>query len=261
MALNGRKAREKYGYAILCKGDVKVIWQGELGRTYTQENIKTTVDLDEQYINMLGVSRSTMNLEFMADIDRETKILEVGCNIGLELMFLKRIGFKYLYGIELQQYAVDIARQKNSDIVVMQGDASNLPFTDDEFGMVFTSGVLIHISEEELPKVLLEIIRCSNRYIWGCESYAPDTRPVKFRGYSNMYWHRDYVQQFKQVDKTLSLLKENKYYPLNGMGAIYNMYLFEKGVLRRRLEHIKQVFCTSEVTQNENIIKNISHLA
>ncbi len=51
-----------------------------------------------------------MNAAFIGELPREARILEVGCNTGMQLVGLQAMGFTNLYGIELQAYAVEKAR-------------------------------------------------------------------------------------------------------------------------------------------------------
>jgi len=68
------------------------------------------------------------------------RILEVGCNVGNQLRMLQRMGFNNLYGIELQQYAIEKAKALTKRINIIHGVADDIPFKDGYFDMVFTSG-------------------------------------------------------------------------------------------------------------------------
>jgi len=94
------------------------------------------------------------------------RVLEVGCNVGNQLLLLKEMGYTNLWGIELQDYAVEIARKRTSGINIVKGSAFDIPYKDAFFDLVFTSGVLIHIPPDHINKVLDEIYRCTNRYIY-----------------------------------------------------------------------------------------------
>ena len=53
----------------------------------------TTEDIDRYYKSKTGVSVSGIVKEFFGDLDRSLEILEVGCNIGLKLGILQKMGF------------------------------------------------------------------------------------------------------------------------------------------------------------------------
>ena len=92
-------------------------------------------------------------------------ILEVGCNVGWNLAYLRDLGCGGLAGIEPQSYAVERARQRMPGCDIRQGTAFALPFADSSFDMVFTSGVLIHIHGDDLGTAMEEMYRVSRRYI------------------------------------------------------------------------------------------------
>ena len=82
----------------------------------------------------------------MKDLPMDIRILEVGCNIGNQLRGFQRMGFTSLYGVELQQYAVEKAKMATRNINIIQGSGFDLPFKDNFFDLVCTNVVLIHIS-------------------------------------------------------------------------------------------------------------------
>src|SRR2546427_11403693 len=85
-------------------------WQGDLGRQYTDRNTFTPDQLDALWMKNYGISRSAVNREFLGALPRDVRILEVGCNIGNQLLLLQELGFSDLHGLEIQDYAVELAR-------------------------------------------------------------------------------------------------------------------------------------------------------
>jgi len=145
-------------------------WAGQFGKDYTDRCTFSPEELDSLYKREYGISREEMNTRFLSGLGLENKrILEVGCNVGNQLRMLQRMGFNNLYGIELQQYAIEKAKALTKRINIIHGVADDIPFKDGYFDMVFTSGVLIHISPGNINRVLDEIYRCSREYIWGFE--------------------------------------------------------------------------------------------
>lgn len=157
-------------------------WTGKFGREYTLRNYISIQELDKKYKNNYGITRTELNRVFLRGIGRNAKILEVGCNVGNQLICLQRMGFKNLYGIEPQEYAIELTKRKTKGINIIKGNIFDIPFKDGYFDLVFTSGVLIHISPKEIEKALREIYRCSSKYIWGYEYYSPNYEEVVYRG-------------------------------------------------------------------------------
>ena len=205
-------------------------WLGQFGKDYTDRNTYTAEGIDNTYRDVFGVSRLEMNRQFLDNLDRDIRILEVGCNIGMQLQLLQDMGFRNLTGIELQRYAIDSARSRLSGIDVIQGSALELPFRDGWFDLVYTSGVLIHISPRDLPTVMKEMARCSKRYIWGFEYYQDETTDVVYRGESGFLWKAPYSRLFQENAGPLQIVKEEKYARRSGEGTgnLDAMYLLEK---------------------------------
>lgn len=67
--------------------------------------------MDAIYKKNFGITRQQMNEEFLSDLDKDIAVLEVGCNVGNQLILLADMGFKKLYGIELSDYAFEIAKK------------------------------------------------------------------------------------------------------------------------------------------------------
>lgn len=205
-------------------------WSGDFGKNYTDRNTRPNDELDSIYNAWYGVPRTKMNQDFLASLPKDTRILEVGCNTGMQLACLKEMGFTSLYGIELQDYAVQKAKEYTVGINIIQGSAFDIPFKDNFFDLVFTSGVLIHISPDHLPKVFAEMYRCSSKYIWGFEYYADKTTSINYRGNEGFLWKANYGKLMRDQFNNLSLLKEEHYPYITEAekGNVDYMYLQEK---------------------------------
>ncbi|MEQ1732914.1 MAG: pseudaminic acid biosynthesis-associated methylase [Bacteroidia bacterium] len=203
-------------------------WKGDFGKEYTDRNTHSAEEWDKFYVNCWGKSKIEMNESFLGHLPKEAKLLEVGCNIGLQLNGLQRMGFTNIYGIELQRYAVEEAKKLTKDINVICGSGFDLPFKNNYFDLVCTNGVLIHISPDDLPKIMAEMYRCSNKYIWGFEYYAPETTEINYRGHTNYLWKADYAQLFMNQFPDLKLVKKEMYPYLDNPSNVDYMYLLEK---------------------------------
>ena len=185
-------------------------WNGAFGREYTERNPQSFEEMEELYTRNYGLTRTELNRRFLDNLDRSMRILEVGSNVGNQLLCLQRMGFKALYGIELQSYAVEISKSKSKNINIIQGEASDIPFKDGFFDLVFTSGVLIHIAPKNLPDVLREIHRCTRKYIFGFEYYSEETKEIPYRGNSDLLWKADFAGKYLDLFDDLTLVKEER---------------------------------------------------
>lgn len=186
-------------------------WTGDFGREYTDRNTYTPADLEEQYRKNYGITRTEINERLLKGIPKDARILEVGCNVGTQLLILEQMGFSNLHGIEIQGYALDRARTRLPNAVLNQASAFAIPYEDEHFDLVFTSGVLIHIAPADLPKALAEIHRCARNWIWGFEYYAAQTTEVPYRGHTALLWKMDFAGAYVRQFADLELVREERF--------------------------------------------------
>ena len=200
---------------------------GGFGKEYTNRNALSPNDMENLYKVRYGYTRTEMNSEFIGDVDRDMKILEVGSNVGNQLLCLQGMGFNNLYGIELQGYAVELSKSRTERINIIEGSAFDIPFKDSYFDLVFTSGVLIHINPDDLNIVMREIYRCTSEYIWGFEYYANEYSEIPYRGRGNLLWKAPFAKLYLDEFRDLELVKEKciKYLDTNNIDS---MFLLEK---------------------------------
>jgi len=184
------------------------VWLSDFGREYTNRNLMSPDEEDKAYTDTYGISRTELNKEFLSDL-KVNSILEVGCNVGNQLLSLKKMGYTNLWGIELQDYAVEIARKRTSGINIVKGSAFDIPFKNNYFDLVFTSGLLIHISPNHIGMVLDEMYRVTNQYIWGFEYYTPrGYQMVRYREKDNLLWKTDFPKLFLDRFQDLQLIRK-----------------------------------------------------
>lgn len=202
-------------------------WMSDFGKEYTDRNVLTLSELDKMYMKKFGVSRTKLNDLFIGKLARSIKILEVGSNIGNQLLLLQKTGFKNLYGIELNSYAVEFSKTRTKNINIIQGSALDIPFKDKYFDLVFTAGVLIHIHPKDIKKAMKEIHRCTKKYIWGCEYYADKYTKVVYRDHKNLLWKTNFSQLYLDLFSDLKLVREKRLKYLDNEN-IDTMFLLKK---------------------------------
>jgi hypothetical protein len=60
-------------------------------------------------------------------------------------------------------------------------------------------GVLIHIHPDDLPGVMEEIVRCSNRYVLCGEYFAEEPTEVPYRGHEGALFKRDFGALYREL--------------------------------------------------------------
>jgi len=119
----------------------------------------------------------------------DARILEIGCNVGRNLEYLFRVGFREgLTGIEISEEAVALMKETFPEMAanarIYNSPAEDIVKTleDQSFDLVFTMAVLehIHTSSEWL---FHEIVRITRQYLVTIEDE---------RGYNGRHFPRNY---------------------------------------------------------------------
>jgi pseudaminic acid biosynthesis-associated methylase len=202
-------------------------WQSDFGDDYIARNTAEPAALDQIYFQRYGLSRSAMNQEFLADL-KIRNILEVGCNIGNQLALLKNQGYADLTGLEINYEAATVAQKRLPQAKIIEGSAFALPFSDNQFDLVFTSGVLIHIHPDDLKTMMSEMVRVTKKYLWGFEYYAPQMTTIEYRGHRDRLWKNNFAEVYQTFFPKLKLLKEKQYPYQDRSGNIDSMFLLSK---------------------------------
>lgn len=161
-------------------------WAGSFGNDYVERN------LDQQLL-----STKTGNFaKFLRKTSGISNCLEVGCNIGLNLIALSRlIPNLHLQGIEINEKATNEARKiKNTEVFC--GSVFDYPIEESKFDLAFTMGVLIHINPDKLNYVYDLLYKSSKKYIMVAEYYNPAPTEVTYRGNKGKLFKRDFAGEF-----------------------------------------------------------------
>jgi pseudaminic acid biosynthesis-associated methylase len=170
------------------------LWRSDFGRAYTVRNDRDRPERVEAWRQILsGIA--------------PRRVLEVGCNVGWNLVYLDRLGVPELYGIEPQAEAVVRGRARRPELNVLVGTAFDLPFRDRFCDLVFTSGVLIHIAPGSLGVALDEIYRVSRRWIVAIEYDGPVEQEIAYRGHGAALWKRDHRAAWRSRHPDLRLVR------------------------------------------------------
>lgn len=183
-------------------------WAGEFGNEYISRN------QGEQLIT----SNVVLFSRILKSAPQVRSIVELGCNIGMNLQALNRINKDFdLCGFEINKNAAQIAREK-AVAQIVEGTILEKLSTGRQYDLAFTKGVLIHINPDELDKVYENLHSLSRRYIMVCEYYNPAPVPVRYRGTDDRLFKRDFAgelmerYQLRLVDYGFTYRRDN-YFP------------------------------------------------
>ena len=180
-------------------------WTGEFGRAYTDRNFGSPQEMDEWLAQDFGIHKSDLFRQFLSTQQISSgRVLEVGCNIGLQLRLLGAANPNLeLYGLDPQAYALAKGRELSPMVNFIPGSAFDLPFKDGYFDVVMTNNVLIHIHPADLPAALAEIYRSSGQYIFLSEYFSEKPCEVNYRGNQGLLWKMNYMQRYLDLFPSL----------------------------------------------------------
>jgi pseudaminic acid biosynthesis-associated methylase len=191
-------------------------WQGEFGKAYTERNIV------DWHVRIPAFAHMLKGLELK-------RILEVGCNRGHNLRCVSEVlgDSAEVFGVEPNRYALELAQETGDRTFPIPGNAFDLPFKDGYCDLVFTVGVLIHISPDNLLTALREIERVSSRYILAAEYFSEEDEVVEYRNKSDLLWKRNFLKHYQAEFPRLRILNGGYWGAAEGFDRT-NWWLLEK---------------------------------
>ncbi|MBM3559398.1 MAG: methyltransferase domain-containing protein [Alphaproteobacteria bacterium] len=198
-------------------------WKGEFGDAYVARNVA-----DKAIVSVMrGVFARVLAPVSMAP---PRSILEVGCNIGINLRALRLLGDAELFAVEPN---VTARRRVLADGIVdaahlfdATGDA--LPMADATVDLAFTAGVLIHIPEPHLQATMREIHRVSRRYVLCMEYFARNPETIRYRGHDDMLFKRDFGGLYLDLFPDLRIVADGFFWRRSTGADDLTWCLFEK---------------------------------
>jgi pseudaminic acid biosynthesis-associated methylase len=193
------------------------LWSGEFGDDYVERNRAASEGRRPFWEHVLGKIEAA-------------SALEVGCNVGGKLRWLAELlGGENVAGVDVNERVLEVVRSEIAGVDARVASARELPFADDSFDLVFTTGVLIHQSPDELPQVMGEIVRCSRRYVLCGEYRADELEEVPYRGQRGALYKQDYGRLYQERFPQLRLLEEGFLPKSEGVWDDVTYWIFEQG--------------------------------
>lgn len=157
-------------------------WAGDFGDEYVGRNRDAAL-----LASNVGLFRTILR-----STGPVASVLELGANIGLNLAALHDLlPEAHLAGVEINRTAW---RHLSRRPFVEAHHASILGFqAREQFDLVFTKGVLIHIAPDRLEEVYSTMVESSGRYVCIAEYYSPTPLEVPYRGHTGRLFKRDFA--------------------------------------------------------------------
>jgi spore coat polysaccharide biosynthesis protein SpsF len=163
-------------------------WRGSFGDAYTDRNARTAESLDSRG-RMFSRALGSLSL------DKQSRVLEIGTNIGMNLSALSARVDAALFGVDVNERALrraDGEPDLAGRVRLAVAQAEHLPFADGTMDLVLTCGVLIHIPPDRLKDACAEIVRVSRRYVFCAEYFSPRPEEIVYRGEPGLLFRRDF---------------------------------------------------------------------
>ncbi|MCP2680203.1 hypothetical protein NHF45_11755 [Maricaulaceae bacterium NA33B04] len=161
----------------------EAFWAGEFGDAY-RERCALTDDL--------VAARTACMARMLKHAAPIESAFEVGCNIGLNLVAMKRVSpATTLDAIELNTESakaanlLGIAEVENASVIGYEPKKT--------YDLSMICGVLIHLDPSFLPEVYDTLFALSHRHILLFEYYNPTPVEVNYRGHTARLFKRDFA--------------------------------------------------------------------
>jgi len=147
--------------------------------------------------------------------DIDSKILEIGCNVGRNLNYLYKRGYRKITGLEINKGALDVMKEKYIDLgrdgtFINKSMEEGLPLMQmNSYDLVFTMAVLEHLHKDS-EYVFKDIAKITKQYLVTIEDEV---------GVSKRHFPRNYQAVFEPL----------------GLKQIYEEVYEEEHVLKARL--------------------------
>jgi pseudaminic acid biosynthesis-associated methylase len=164
------------------KTEQEKFWAGDFGLNY----------IDRNNSEPLLYSKVAMWARMLQAANNVHSIRELGCNIGLNLVALKRLQPSLkLSGYEINEEAARQAAEFN--VAKIKCGSILEEINDPKVDLTFTAGVLIHINPDHLDNVYSNLVNGSNKYVLVAEYYNSTPTKINYRGHEDRLFKRDFA--------------------------------------------------------------------
>ena len=99
----------------------------------------------------------------------------------------------------------EILKKKKPEYNIVNSTILNFK-SHKKYDLVLCKGVLIHINPKQLKKIYEKIFNLTNKYILIAEYFSPKPEMIRYRGFKNKLFKRDFTFEILQNHKQLKLI-------------------------------------------------------
>lgn len=182
---------------------------------------------ESEYWRGYALARTCLNRALLADVPRSIRVLEVGVDKGVQLRCLASLGFHNTTGTHVQMDVMRHARHQAPEAIGVQASGLHLPFANDAFDMVCTSGLMGALCDGRLERLMRELYRCTSRWLWGWERFTGEWQPAGLHPAARQR-RVDFAAAWQQLFPDLHVVRVQQM-PTPMPGGGFQMFLLEKG--------------------------------
>lgn len=135
---------------------------------------------DEYFAEKMKLKKRFLDLVIKHSVNGKP-VIECGAGTGKFSAYLAFLGLD-VYAIDFEFEMVEQAKQisnrisPNNPVKVIQGDISNIPFTDKQFSVAHSSGVFEHFDDDNIKLLINEQLRVADTIIFSVPSIYFDNK-------------------------------------------------------------------------------------
>lgn len=198
------RVREAIHHIIKSHGNVQpAILSDAISRLEERENIMKKIDYDnvsKVYDSVRGIDQEVIQaLLENTNLSSDSRILDLGCGTGNYVKAFKTYTSAEVYGVDPSQGMLDKAVAKAPDVTFAIGTASNIPFDEGSFDLIYMTDVIHHVPNiDEMFEELFRIAKKGARICVCTQSHRqiekrymseffPDTAVADKKRYPSIY--------------------------------------------------------------------------
>jgi pseudaminic acid biosynthesis-associated methylase len=169
-------------------------WSGEFGDNYIGRN---------ESEELLSANIAFFARIFSAIGEMPKTFLELGANVGMNIKAIRALAPRVEFtAIEINKRACEAL--KRTGCKVIESSVINTELNE-TFEFVFSKGVLIHLSPDQLPATYEKMYKWSSKFILIAEYYNPTPTELLYRGNQGKLFKRDFAGEFLELFPNLTL--------------------------------------------------------
>lgn len=165
----------------------ELFWKERYADNYIKKN--NQFDIDKGVIAWKRMLDKCQN--------KKLNILECGSNIGRNIKQIKKAYPDSKCSIiEINNRAFEICKANNPIENAFLGSILDCDFKENQFDIVFTMGVLIHIDPDNLFANISKMVNLSRKYVLIGEYFDRNPSTLDYQGEKNKLFKRDFGKYF-----------------------------------------------------------------